>query len=276
MPFCAALVLLGWAVHSTNLRLEGQVEERASTGSVGPLPNGKALRTLSLGFERLVADLFWVRTIYYVGDDVAAAANYPDAARLAHLVTDIDPYFSSVYVLMNSVLSGLRMDPDSAIELLKKGTAYSDYWRIYFLLGFNYFMEKGDYAEGARWIEEAAKKGGPPYLPLLAARLYAQGGDPETAMGFIQARLLQEEQPEVRKDLEKRYRDLWITRDLGRIDAAIEAHKDELGELPADVPSLVSRGFLRSAPRDPQGGTYRIEEGRARSSMEYETMRVKE
>ncbi len=246
------------------------------TGSVGPLPNGKALRTLSLGFERLVADLFWVRTIYYVGDDVAAAANYPDAARLAHLVTDIDPYFSSVYVLMNSVLSGLRMDPDSAIELLKKGTAYSDYWRIYFLLGFNYFMEKGDYAEGARWIEEAAKRGGPPYLPLLAARLYAQGGDPETAMGFIQARLLQEEQPEVRKDLEKRYRDLWITRDLGRIDAAIEAHKDELGELPADVPSLVSRGFLRSAPRDPQGGTYRIEEGRARSSMEYEIMRVKE
>ncbi|MEE9279952.1 MAG: hypothetical protein V3V67_07230 [Myxococcota bacterium] len=276
MPLCAALVLLAWAVHSTNLRLEGQLEERASTGSVGPLPNGKALRTLSLGFERLVADLFWLRTIYYVGDEVAAEANYPDAERLAHLVTDIDPYFSTVYVLMNSVLSGLRMDPDSAIELLKKGTEYSDYWRIHFLLGFNYFMEKGDYAEGARWIEEAAKRGGPAYLPLLASRLYAQGGDPETAMGFIQARLLEEEHPEIRKNLEKRYRDLWITRDLGRIAVAIEAYVALVGELPADVPALVSRGFLRSAPRDPEGGSYSIEEGRARSSLEYEILRVKE
>ncbi len=270
------MALTAWAVHATNVRLEGYAEERASAGNVGPLPNGKALRTLALGFERLVADLFWIRTVYYVGDERSAVANYPDAERLAQLVTDIDPYFSSVYVLMHSVLGGLRMDPDAAIRLLKKGTQYSDYWRIYFLLGFDYFMEKEDYVEGARWIEEAAKRGGPAYLPLLAARLYAHGGDPETAMVFLKTRLEQEEHPEIRKDLEARLLDLWITRDLASIDRAIAAYQRERGAVPNDVEALVIAGFLAGEPHDPGGNPYRIEAGSAVSSLAHEILRLRE
>ncbi len=273
---CAALAVLAWGIHGTSLRLERYVEEQASTGEVGPLPNGKALRILSLGFERLVADLFWLRTVYYVGDDSSDLANYPDAERLANLVTDIDPYFASVYVLMDSVLSGLRRDPDAGIRLLLKGTEYSDYWRIYFLLGFNYFMEKENYAEGARWIEEAASRGGPPYLPLLAARLYAQGGDPETAMVFIKTRLEREEHPEIRANLEQRFRDLWVTRDLALIDAAIAVYEGQIGAPPDDVLALVRMGLLRFEPRDPLGDAYGIEAGSAVTSMEYEVLRVKE
>ena len=271
-----AIALTAWGVHDTNVRLEGYAGERVAAGDVGPLPNGKAVRTLSLGFERLVADLFWLRTVYYVGDERSALVNYPDAERLAHLVTDIDPYFSGVYVLMNSVLSGLRMDPDAAIRLLKKGSRYSDYWRIYFLLGFNYFMEKEDYVEGARWIEEAAKRGGPPYLPLLATRLYAHGGDPETAMAFLKTRLEQEEHPEIRKDLEARLLDLWITRDLARIDVAITAFQDEHGVVPEDVGVLVLAGFLARELHDPEGNPYRIEAGSAVSSMQHELLRLRE
>ena len=271
-----AIALTAWAVHDTNVRLEGYAQERATPGYVGPLPNGKAVRTLALGFERLVADLFWLRTVYYVGDERSALVNYPDAERLAQLVTDIDPYFSSVYVLMNSVLAGLRMDPDAAIRLLKKGSQYSDYWRIYFLLGFNYFMEKEDYVEGARWIEEAAKRGGPPYLPLLATRLYAQGGDPDTAMAFLKTRLEQEEHPEIRKDLEARLLDLWIARDLARIDAAIAAYRRERGAVPEDVNALVVAGFLAGEPHDPVGNAYGIEAGTATSSMQHELLRLRE
>lgn len=268
--------LAALATHVTNLRLEVYTVEQASSGQLGSLPDGKALRVLSLGFERLVADLFWMRTVYYVGTDAAVAAGYPDAARLAHLVTDIDPYFHSVYVLMASVIGGLGHDPDGAIELLEKGTEYSDYWRIYFLLGFNHFMEKENYAEGARWIQAAAERGGPPYLPLLASRLYAHGGSPETAMAFLETRLQHEEHPDVRGDLERRYRDLWITRDLARIDEAIGRYRGEKGSSPEDVFTLIRQGFLRQALRDPEGGEYFIADGKAATSVEYEVLRVKE
>jgi hypothetical protein len=272
----AGIAFASLGIHQTNRRLEIGTAEQASSGAVGSLPDGKALRVLSLGFERLVADLFWLRTVYYVGTDAAAKADYPDAERLADLVTDIDPHFHSVYVLMGSVLGGLSHDADAAIRLLEKGTGHSDYWRIYFLLGFNHFMEKENYAEGARWIQAAAERGGPPYLPLLASRLHAQGGSPEAAMAFIQSRLQHEEHPEIRADLGRRLRDLWITRDLGLIDAAIGIYLEQRGSPPADVQTLVREGFLRGAPVDPDGGTYAIENGRAVTSLEYEILRVRE
>src|SRR5512145_2344466 len=86
-----SLFVAGWASHRTNRFLEARsVEQRESDGEIGPLPDGKTLHVASLGFERVLADLFWIRTLYYVGDDYAARAGYPSAERLAQLVTDID------------------------------------------------------------------------------------------------------------------------------------------------------------------------------------------
>lgn len=269
------LIAAGVTVHRVNLDLERWTEARAVTGDVGPLPNGKALRVGSLGFERLVADLFWLRTVYYVGDPRTGDIGYPAAEGLAHLVTDIDPTFASVYVLMNSVLSGLRMDADAAIRLLEKGARHSDYWRIYFLLGFNYFMEKGDYRQGAYWIEEAAMRGGPPYLALLASRLYSQAGDPDTALAFLATRLGQEQHPALREQIQKRMTDVWINRDLNRIDAAIAGFRETRGADPADVPALVDAGLLPREPLDPRGSPYSIRDGQATSAMEFERLRIR-
>ena len=268
------VLIAAWAVHGTNQRLEARSVERAPDGEVGVLPDGKVLRVLSLGYERAVADLFWIRTAYYVGDEHASRADWPAAERLANLVTDIDPYFDSAYVVMASVLSGLRKDPDAAIRLLEKGAANSQYWRIHFLLGFQYFMEKGEYAEGARHLERAFALGGPPYLQFLVSRLYTHAGDPSTAMQFIAARLQNEETPEVRAQLEKRYSDIWIGRDLGLIDAAIEKFRAARSSEPKTIAALVEAGFLANAPRDPKGGAYSIADGRAKTDLAYEVLRV--
>src|SRR5262245_52638801 len=120
------LLTAGWAAHRANLRLDAFEQEAVENGDVGPLPDGNVVRVASLGFERLVADLYWIRSVFYVGSDAAREANYPGAEALANLVTDIDPRFASAYVLMSSVLSGLRYDPDAAIRLLEKGTRNSD------------------------------------------------------------------------------------------------------------------------------------------------------
>src|SRR5262249_3195494 len=71
--------------HAASRALETRMRQARTTGDVGPLPDGKALRVLSLGFDRLICDLFWVRTIYYVGDDASQAAGYPAVERLANL-----------------------------------------------------------------------------------------------------------------------------------------------------------------------------------------------
>ena len=279
MPLEAVLVplmLIGvWATRGANHWLESRQIETKADGSVGLLPDGNAVRVLSLGFERLVADLFWIRTVYYVGDEYASAAKWPSAERLANLVTDTDPNFDSAYVVMASVLSGLQEDPDAAIRLLEKGAAVSSYWRIHFLLGFQYFMEKQDYTRGAECLQRAIDLGGPEYLQLLVSRLYVSAGDPTTAMQFIALRLKNEETPQVRANLEKRLSDIWINRDLGLIDAAIAKFREAKRALPKDVHALVAAGFLPAVPRDPRGGEYFISDGKAATSVSYEVLQLK-
>ncbi|MFI5314926.1 MAG: tetratricopeptide repeat protein [Myxococcota bacterium] len=266
------LIAAGWASFSANHWLESRAVEQTASGDVGPLPDGHTVRIASLGFARLAADLFWIRTVSYVGGEEAAKAKWPGAERLANLVTDIDPHYDSIYVLMASVLSGLRTDPDAAIRLLEKGAAVSSYWRIHFLLGFQYFMEKQDYVRGAESLQRAVALGGPQYLQFLVTRLYTSAGDPETGMRFIAARLQQEENPDVRAKLAKRFADLWINRDLGLINTAIAGHRAVHHRDPASVSELVTEGLLAKLPRDPNGGEYSIANGAAHSAMPYEVL----
>jgi tetratricopeptide (TPR) repeat protein len=230
---------------------------------------------LSLGFERLVADLYWIRTTYYIGDEASADHDWPAAERLARLVTDVDPHFDSAYVVMASVLNGMRKDPDAAIRLLEKGAAQSHYWRIHFLLGFQYFMEKQDYARGAECLQRALDLGGPPYLQFLITRLYNNAGDPTTAMQFIALRLKHEETPVVREQLQKRFNDLWIDRDLALIDAAFASYESARHSDPKSVRALVEAGFLPALPRDPEGGEYFIAQGKAATRLEHDDLKLK-
>jgi hypothetical protein len=259
------LLAVAVAAHDANRWLETRQVEHIADGSVGALPNGAVLRVVSLGFERVVADLFWIRTVYYVGDESSSAAGWPAAERLADLVTDIDPHFDSAYVVMASVLNGLRREPDAAIRLLTKGTQNSRYWRIHFLLGFQYFMEKQDYVRGAECLQRAIALGGPTYLQFLVSRLYTSAGDPTTAMQFIALRLKNEETPAIREQLQQRLSDIWINRDLGLIDAAIESYTGKSHHPPKSVRALVDAGLLPALPRD----------GRAATDLPYEVLELK-
>ena len=269
------LIVSGWGAHRSNLWLEGQVYETRIPGDVGPLPDGKALRVLALGFERLVADLFWLRTTNYVGNPEADEAGFPAAARLAQLVTDIDPYFTTAYVVMNSVLTVLTPQHDAAIALLAKGIRHNDdYWKLHFLQGFTLFFDKRDYARAAEHMRAAAERGGPDYLPLLATRLYAQAGSPETAIAFVVARLREERDEEARQQLIRRLLDLQIQRDLLALDAAIDRFRAAHGRSPDALDQLVEAGLLRELPRDPTGGAYFIRDGAAATALEHQQLNV--
>ena len=176
---------------------------------------------------------------------------------------------------MSGALSGLANDPDAAIRLLEKGIENVEYWKLHFLLGFNYFLEKQEFLKaGEQMLIAAEMDGGPFYLHLLASKLYARGGEADTALEMVKARLSNESHPEVRKRLEKRFWDIWITRDIGTINAAIRTYQAENQTPPASIGVLVSSGLLEREPTDPQGGLYAIRDGLAHTELEYEPIKV--
>ena len=211
----------------------------------------------------------------HIGDQTSADAGFPAAPRLAELVTDIDPQFETVYTVMNSVLTVLSRQPEAAIALLDKGIRHIDWWKLHFLQGYNHLFETKDYAKAAEQMRLAAsKEGAPPYLALLASRIYAQAGAPETAMVFVKARMEMAATEEERENLAKRLRDLWVVRDLGRFNDAIEAYQQVRGAAPRAVATLLQAGLLRSEPRDPDGNAYLIEDAVARALLDHEKLEL--
>ena len=93
---------------------------------------------------------------------------------------------------------------------------------------------------------------------------------------FLRERLRTETHPKIRKQLEKRLRDVAITRDLGILQGAIDRFVAERGKPPGDVAALVAGGYLKKALVDPTGRPYTISDGKAVSQTEFEVMRLKE
>src|SRR5437667_10549063 len=62
------------------------------------VPSAKVLRRLSLGYNGLVADLYWTRAVQYFGAHHRVhATSYPLLAPLLDITTELDPHLIIAY-----------------------------------------------------------------------------------------------------------------------------------------------------------------------------------
>ena len=92
------------------------------------LQAGPAMERAALGYDALVADIYWIRAVVYFGRQRLSDAkdkNYDLLYPLLDLVTTLDPRFNVAYRFGAFFLSENAPDgpdrPDLAIELLKRG-----------------------------------------------------------------------------------------------------------------------------------------------------------
>jgi hypothetical protein len=241
-------------------------------------------RILSLGFKSLLADAYYLQAIQVFGDRSLLRMNPQEKARhclivyrLLDYATELDPRFDYAYVfganaVPVSTFEGGVLNIKEDVALLKKGTANGGHdWRIPFQLAYMLSSYVGDIAGAASAMAEAARRpDGPPYLPFLATRLAAAGGDIETAIQLVEAQIarvkVEEEQtPEdqresieqQRKAYEERLRLLRMTRDLRTLEAAIGQYQRTHRQLPERLEALVEVGLLPGGiPTEPHGGKY--------------------
>jgi len=174
------------------------------------LPSGKYLKPLVLGFDQAAADLLWLKVIGYFGDHYLTDKNYQWLYHILDLTTTLDPYFRLPYEFGGIILSLEKGDIDQSNALLRKGIKYHPtYWRLPFYLGFNYFFYLKDPATAAGYISRAASlPDHPPYLPKLAASLYASAGDKEMAVEFLLQAYLTSEDPRLKENILQKISDL--------------------------------------------------------------------
>lgn len=271
------ILVLAGAVTTASVLAEQLRPMGERSEEMGYLPKGEHLKVAVLGYRHITADLIWMKAVQYFGDMKQTTKGFKWAYHATDVVTDLDPDFVLAYQAGGTILgvwSGLM---DESIALLQKGMRNRpNDWRFPFLIGYDYFYELCDAANGAKYFQLAATlPGAPPYLPKLAARLAAESGDPEAAIEFLVRFSKQVGDRRVKEALDVRIRELVIERDVRIIDEAVWRFKSQEGRMPLTLDELVERKLLESVPKEPFGGRYLLSpSGGAASSELKERLRA--
>ena len=269
------LACVGW--------LQGELDRRQDRTVVqieglAQLPKGEYLKPALLGYHHLGADILWLRLVQVIGKKRNSADEYEWMYHALDVLTTLDPQYAYAYYAGGVILGDIANRPDLSNRLLEKGVkANPQAWNIPFLLGYNYYFLLGDPAKGAEYIMKAASlPEGPAYLPGLATRMAAEAGSLDTALAFLQARLTDTNDPEMREVLAYRMKEVIIERDLRLLESAVEAYRTQHRALPATITDLVAAGALPTLPQEPFGGDYRLDPktGSVSSSTHPERLRT--
>ncbi|GAC1397361.1 MAG: hypothetical protein NVSMB56_12340 [Pyrinomonadaceae bacterium] len=191
-----ALVCAGAAAHRMDKHPASAKAEadRMANEEIYISPNNA--RRLSLCFNGLAADWYWMRTLQYVGQKILNAGgkvNIDDLsgvdlkllASLLDHTTTLDPNFMAAYQYGAVVLPAVDMD--AAIKLLDKGiNANPQAWRLYQHLGYIHWQRE-QYAEASAAYEKGAQiPGAPVWMRQMQAQMESAGGSRQTARAIYE------------------------------------------------------------------------------------------
>lgn len=212
-----ALVLVAIAAAAATLSARDRMYPRtvAETRELY-VTSGEALGRVGLGFDSVLADIYWIRAVQHYGRDRRSRA-YADRYALLYplidITTTLDPYFTTAFQFGALFLAEpLPNGPDRldlGIALLEKGLrAEPTRWQYAQSLGFLHYWHSKDRQEAGRQFERAAAiPGAPIWLKPLAANMFIEGGDRAAARTVLES-IAQSEEPWIRDLAQRKLREL--------------------------------------------------------------------
>jgi tetratricopeptide (TPR) repeat protein len=175
---------------------------------------GSTAKKMSMGFNGLIADWYWMRALQHVG---SRSLNYQGEYNLDHLealnitllyplldnATTLDPQFVAAYEYGAVVLPAINKE--DAIKLVKKGIAANPgRWQFYHHLGFIYWKSSDFKLASQTYLEGSKIPGAPQWMKAMSARLEAEGGSRETAREMFKVMFDESDEPNIRELAAKR------------------------------------------------------------------------
>jgi hypothetical protein len=232
------------------------------------LPSGQFLRRLSLGYEGLLADIYWTRVVQYFGRKrLAHSTEFKLLGPLLQITTDLDPHLLIAYRFGSIFLADKPPQgagqPLEALALLRRGiVANPDRWRLWEDVGFIYYWDLKDYAAAARAFETGSERpGAMQWMRALAAKVAAQGGQLATSRFLWSEIAHQAGNEQMRKNAEEHLMALQATEEISKLGELVALYNSRQGRPPRSFQALVAAGYLRALPRDPSGAPYIIDAG---------------
>jgi tetratricopeptide (TPR) repeat protein len=264
---CLALSLVGSVLA---LRGVDQVRPQATLKETLFIDSPKVLKRASLGYDGLMACIYWTRAVQYFGNHHAYSSdNYDLLAPLLEISTHLDPRLVVAYQFGSSFLAPAPPngagEPERAIALMQYGIEHNpDDWHLYYDLGFIYYTELHDYAKAADAFARGARApNAHPFVQILAAQMAQHAGEYETARTLWSGTLATAREKQIRQNAIGHLRALKVDEDVTNLQTAVTRFGERSGRLPSSMHELLAAEGIRGVPVDPDGHPYKLDsEGR--------------
>ncbi|MBK7934075.1 MAG: hypothetical protein IPK01_11370 [Acidobacteria bacterium] len=199
--------------------------------------NGSKLKGFALGFEGLMADWYWMRSLQYIGGKIVNSKTDINIDDLRELnprllypsldnATDLDPHFTAAYAYGAVILPAI--DEEKAIAIAKKGIENNpNEWRLYQHLGYIYWKLKR-YDESADIYAKGAQiEGASPFMKLMSAAMKTEGGSRSTSRAMYTQMLADAQDESVAVTAKRRLMQVDSLDDRDAIDRVLVDFKEK-------------------------------------------------
>ena len=246
----------------------------------------EAAKSLSLGFNGLAADWYWLRTLQYVGRRMVAypgeihldnlsPLNIKQLAPLLDHATTLDPQFFAAYEYGAMVLPAI--DTDAAVRLITKGIAANPQeWKLHHHLGYIHW-QRGRFSEASEAYAAGARvANAPSWMGVMSAQMQAKGGNREVARDMYRRMYTESEDQQVKQLALKRLLQVDSLDERDVINRALSQHRMVVGRCAGawrDVAPLLARvSQMRldatGAPLDPTNIPYTLDTARCEAALD--------
>ncbi len=233
------------------------------------VPEARTVKIMAFGFEPLVADYYWVKSLIYIaGQFDREHRDYSPLREVYDVITDLDGSFAAAYHYGSLLLSALAKEPERAIELLSKGlNRNAKDWRFRWLLNYDvgtmYSFRLGDREAARVYLDAAARDPNcPPGITGLIAKVLSARAAERHKVAF---EIWKERRDKARGAIMREIAEDEMRRAQSNIyleelrDAAGE-FEERQGRKPGSISELVEAGMISAAPEDPLGGGFEIDD----------------
>jgi hypothetical protein len=223
------------------------------------------VKKMALGYDRILADFYWMRVIQYYGRRDEAdkrPIRYKNLSTLLDITTTLNPdlldaYHSGAVFLSEANPVGAGQ-PQEALKLLDKGIrTHPQEWRLFYEKGFVYYWYLRDYTSaGEVWRAASSLKEAPHWMEPLAAMSLSKGGAFEIAVALWQRQYKESTRADVKDNARNHLISFAVTRDIWRLELLLEKFKAKNNSIPQTLQELVRGREPKYSIVDPLGWPY--------------------
>jgi tetratricopeptide (TPR) repeat protein len=216
------------------------------------LPSGETVKRLSFGFDGLLADVYWLRSVQYFGQQLLNKDKEIDFTRLSdvrydllypllNITTTLDPHYIAAYRFGATFLPDYNHD--LALKLVQKGIENNpDNWRLYQNLATLYWKAKDYRSASETFFKGAEKPKAPFWMKIMGGVMLSEGGSRATACKLYSA--IYEEALESNDDLVRTQMEVQIKRvqaldELDYLNEMITRYREENNRCPNSLLELL-------------------------------------